>query len=685
MYISSIKIKNYRTYQDININFNEGINIIIGHNNAGKSNLIKAISIFFDSNTKKNLDIDDFNRKITLEELKKEAPKISIELIIKESKGESAYSDDLVTVSNWLVNLQEPYEAKLIYEYFLDTKLNDEYIERVKDKEDKKEIWKILKQDFIRFYSYKIWGGEVDNRIIADSESLKKFDFQFLNAVRDVERDMFTGRDTMLKKIFDFFIDYDIKSDEKMGDEKKLDEINKRVKKFSDNSKQILENLKFRMEKGKGKILSYSNAIGASFDNTKPNFDGDMVEEDFYSALKLIIENETGMNLPISNNGLGYNNLIFMSLLLAKMQVDSDGKYLGSNAKVFPILAIEEPEAHLHPSMQFQFLEFLKKNLEEKRVRQVFITTHSTHITASSELDQIICLYKNKDKTDVAYPGKVFGENEEDQQSKKYVQRFLDATKSDMLFADRVILVEGIAEQLLLSIFAKYLGESLEEKHISVVNVGGRYFKHFLKLFDYRNSKNAINRKVVCLTDIDPVRKVLSGKNFEKCYPYETNINSEKYIYKKNTDLKNDYGTDSLNIKIYSQEEDFGKTFEYDLILTNPNLKLLITEHMKNRRIINNLMDLLKNEKNLDEMKDELRKSKQNNRIIKSIEKSVWKENDKKIALLASIYLNSVDKGEHALELAYKLEDNFKKKGQDGYEEFKVPKYIENAIKWVCE
>lgn len=81
----------------------------------------------------------------------------------------------------------------------------------------------------------------------------------------------------------------------------------------------------------------------------------------------MIIKHETGMTLPISHNGLGYNNLIFMALLLSKMQADSDGDFLGSNAKVFPMLAIEEPEAHLHPTMQNEFIKFLKNNIREKK------------------------------------------------------------------------------------------------------------------------------------------------------------------------------------------------------------------------------------------------------------------------------------------------------------------------------
>ncbi len=62
MYISRIRIQNYRNFKDMEVDFNDGINVIIGHNNAGKSNLINALSMFFDSNTKKSLEIDDFNK-----------------------------------------------------------------------------------------------------------------------------------------------------------------------------------------------------------------------------------------------------------------------------------------------------------------------------------------------------------------------------------------------------------------------------------------------------------------------------------------------------------------------------------------------------------------------------------------------------------------------------------------------
>lgn len=396
------------------------------------------------------------------------------------------------------------------------------------------------------------------------------------------------------------------------------------------------------------------------------------------------------MTLPIDKNGLGYNNLIFMSLLLAKIQADSDGKYMGSNAKVFPMLVIEEPEAHLHPTMQDKFIKFLNNNIERKKVKQVFVTTHSTFIAAAVQLDDLICLYRDGNKVRIAYPGRTFWEDTEGKQinntSKKYVQRFLDATKSNMLFAERIILVEGIAEQLLIPILAEYMGTSLADNHVAVLQVGGRYFEHFLKLFDQKNP-TAINRKIACITDIDPVRKKknVKGAIFEKCYPFEQGIEETIYEYKLNTTLAEKYPEKKEgNIRVFSQNTKFGKTLEYQLAWDNPSNELILTESISNTEELKDLMSMV-NEKSIDDMLKRMHECEENQRIMAAIQKSTWKDSEKKKAIVSSRYLNSVGKGENALELASALKDNLLPEKTDRFKEFIVPEYIKMAIKWVCE
>ena len=296
-------------------------------------------------------------------------PKISIELIISESIGEDLNSDDLVTVGNWLTKLDSPYEAMLTYEFFLPERIIDKYKDAVSVATTSNEVWKIISQDFIRYYTYKIFCGNPVNQTYADGESLEKFDFQFLEAIRNVERDMLTGKNTLLRHVFHFFMDYDIKNDDTKDDAIKKGEIKTKTQNFSTKADDLLNDLQVRMNEGKKHILSYAQQTGASFNEANPDFEGSLSDVEMFSALRLIVKYETGIDIriPATHNGLGYNNLIFMSLLLAKMQVNSDGKYLDSNAKVFPILAIEEPEAHLHPAMQYKFLKFLRE-IKKKRL-----------------------------------------------------------------------------------------------------------------------------------------------------------------------------------------------------------------------------------------------------------------------------------------------------------------------------
>lgn len=693
MFISKIKIQGYRNFKNNEILFNEGMNVIIGHNNAGKSNLLRALSIVINPQAVRKLSIYDFYQNVPLCNLQETPPSVTISLSIRQSNNEYEGGDDLATVRTFLTKLEEPYEALLTYKFFLPEDKIEEYkralseLNGSNDIEKRQNAWRIIQRDYLRYYISKIWGGDPNLQEQANGDDLRKFDYHFLDAIRDVERDMLTGRNTLLKEVIDFFLDYDIKHSHNKKYEQKVDEIKKRHNLFQETCQPVLNVLHKRILDGKKEILEYANETGASFNDAEPDFNGNITESDLYAALSLIIEyKEKGVIIPASYNGLGYNNLIFISLLLSKMQMDSDGAYLGSNAKVFPILAIEEPEAHLHPSMQYKFLTFLQKNLKEKKkARQIFITTHSTQITSAVNLEQIICLHNDGEDTKIGYPAKVFNSQDEDankklEVSKAYVQRFLDATKSDMLFAQKIIFVEGIAEELLIPTFAKYLGYSLEDYHVAIINVGGRYYDHFLRLFDSTITYSTPKR-IACITDRDPVRKEKKGYSFKACYPYEYGIDTEMYVYKEHAQSYIEkYNIDENgNIRFFSQDKTKGKTLEYEIVMSNPNLKLLLTESISNKDEIEKLMDAA----NLEEALNILRSSKENERIIEAINRSSWQNNDKLSALIASRYLNSISKGNNALELVKALEEN---KDRENYCEcFKVPEYIKNAIEWLCK
>lgn len=687
MFISKIKIEGFRNFKSREILFNDGINVITGHNNAGKTNLFKAIALVIDNQTSKRSFIDDFNKETNLADLKASPPSIEISLNLTESKDENLHGDDLATIGSWLIKLDNPYEAKLTYKFFLPEKEKQSYLQEISAATSIEQAWEIIKHDFIRLYIAKVFGGDPALQAVADSEAVQKFDFQFLNAIRDVERDMFTGKNTLLRDVLDFFMDYEIKSVPETTKDKatKIAEIKVKKAAFLTQSNALMDELHRRMASGKAQILSYASDTGASFNNVTPNFDGSISEVELYSALRLIVEHATGIKIPATHNGLGYNNLIYMSLLLAKMQVDSDGDYLGSNAKVFPILVIEEPEAHLHPSMQYKFLKFLRENHNvKKKVRQIFVSTHSTQITSAVSLDEIICLYHHNNETFAAYPGKVFSDDVSGKESKAYVKRFLDATRSDMLFAKRIILVEGLAEQLLLSVLSDYAGKSLQDHHIAVINVGGRHFDHFLNLFD-SGKDNTIPKKVACITDRDPSRKKLQGGRFEKCYPYESNVDTTAYDYKEHSSSNlTKYATHN-NIRFFSQDQIRGKTFEYDLVYYNPSLEILLTDTMSNIGELKKLMGFYRDGKPLSDFLNEIRSSDENKRIIESINlagNALWNDEEKKKAIICSRYLNSVGKGENALQLSYILEENRQKATP---ENFVIPQYIQQALDWVCQ
>ncbi|MFC4557299.1 ATP-dependent endonuclease [Virgibacillus kekensis] len=683
MYIQSLTVENFRSFRSsMTVEFNDGLNVMIGHNNAGKTTIIRALEILFNSKKNKQLSVDDFNKRISIDELYTKPPTITLQAVLRESQNEDSYSDDLVTVSSWLTRLESPYEATITYEYYLPDKEWDNYYQAIKEinSSNPNDFWNEIEHNFLRKYKSRLLVGHPGNKTAVEPEDIDKFDFQFLTAIRDVERDLYTGRNALLKEVIDFFIDYDIKGDTSIEDKEKLSKIRENKIQFSDNANELIKSLHDRMEEGKGHMLRYVQNTGAGFGEMTPAFDGSINDTELYSALRLIVQDETGITLPAVNNGLGYNNLIYISLLLAKMQKDTSDEYLGSNSKVYSILAIEEPEAHLHPNMQYKFLKFLKEN-RESEVRQIFITSHSPNITAAVDLDDVIVLYKDINKEmNVAYPGRVFDESDtEDLKSKKYVQRFLDVTKADIFFAQNVMLVEGLAEQLLVPEFAKALNpdSDLVENHTSVINIGGRYFDHFLKLFDTHKSDYAINKKVVCVTDLDPVRKRKDGDDWEACLPLFLNLNESDYDY-KNTSNDLVGKQISENIYISTQNRNESCTLEYDIALHNLTNETIVVSSMSNKKEIISLVEDYNDGKNFSDLVSIIRKSKYKEEA-ENVKINKKNEDWFKKHLIAGRYLKSINKGEAAQELALAISEDLEKQNSN----IKCPEYLKKAITWL--
>ncbi|MEO7719674.1 MAG: AAA family ATPase [Capsulimonas sp.] len=660
MFISYLEAENYRCFCKSEFIFRPGVNVIIGENNAGKTAVLSAIGLIFNRENRRRPQIHDFHQGITAFDV---APVIRVTVRISSSSQDTI--DDKAVVATWLTKLKPTWEATLTYECFLPEKDAAEFMNKVGQTPERSKFFETL-EIFLPKYVSRIYGGNPSDRIVAEHEMLSKFDYQFLNALRDVQSEMFTGSNPILKSMLHSVLDNGVNDAEQ--------ETRKQA--FTKLSGELRDHVVDRLDLGT--LFQLVAETGAG-DGGTLNLAGKLDVDGIISALKLFVS-WLGNELPVVCNGLGYNNLVYISLILASMDFKSDPARQSSNAVVFPILLVEEPEAHLHPALQYRLLKYLQKRINEAgKSRQVFITTHSTHITSACPLDSLICLAAPEVgmQPETAYPGRVFGDSLAGQSSKKYVERFLDATKSNMLFARSVIFVEGLAEQLVVPKLAEAAALPLEEYHVGLIAVDGSTFKHFLPLFgacltqDLR--KYALKRRVACLVDADPARKIKGDtQNRKGCFPFEIGRDNDKYEYYDRsgvvTNLEAQIAiTNNISINYNMM------TFEYDFSEANSGKTFLLTEKCKNKSILENYcIDPPNGEELLITLLNKLRPT-----CVVNIE-AIEDTDQKHRAWFAACYFLSVmgDKGENAFDLAIRLNDA---------DQIAIPDYILQALRWVTK
>jgi putative ATP-dependent endonuclease of OLD family len=462
MFLRKLEIKNYRCIKNVSIEFNKGVNILIGENNSGKTAVLDALRVCL-SYGRQQRDIWISESDFHLDKNNPEAAKGDIEFHLYfeiENEVETGIYHDLYSVGE-----HDKQELQIHFRYYIDERNG---LKRVR---------------------YSVWGGDKEGQQITP-DVLDLIYFIHLDALRDAAHYLRPVRGNRLGELY-----LKIVTDEKMQDT-----LSGKVRKVLSDDKEWNELIK----QGKDKVNEHlkETTISGKEQNVKIDFlpyEFERIVDNLRIQTPVYNENVLGSEdnqkyFELRQNGLGYNNLIYIATVLGdlKRQKELEGE-------AYIALLIEEPEAHLHPQLQNIFFDYINK-LNQVGF-QIFVSSHSPTITAKANLDSLIVLQEQSSEISSLS----IKNSNLDESNKKYLRKFLDVTKCQLFFANGVILVEGISEALLLPIFSKIVGVdyNIEKKGIEIVNVNGVAFDHFGKLFNSEDASRRLNCRCAILTDDD--------------------------------------------------------------------------------------------------------------------------------------------------------------------------------------
>ncbi len=440
IFIEKIRIRNFRSLRQADITLSPNVTLLVGANNAGKTTCLRALGLALNSRDRRFISQDDLFIDKDGNSLPQAEQVITIDVKIIPADNANDF-DELWTLTFGEDAMPSKQGKPSIFAFRTQI-----------------EFGPLNKEAQIKRYVISDWDSNLADENSEVSADLSSIPFHIIDAQRDLQEDIqqrsshfgrLTGR-----------IEYN--AEQRQALENALAKLNEDA---VTNSK-VLAHLRSALEELNKTVQSKGKGVEITPFPKKAR--------DLYKGMKVHFQDGGSDAFSLEYHGMGTRS--WASLLAFKAKISWEEQEKNSEHKpFFPILALEEPEAHLHPNAQRQ----VYRQLSEIKGQKI-ISTHSPYIAALADLTEIRHFYKEADQTEI---GRLDIDNLNIDELRK-INREVLLSEGELLFSKAIVLFEGETEAQCLPIFAyKYFdGIYPFELGITFISVHGNNYKPFLLL-----------------------------------------------------------------------------------------------------------------------------------------------------------------------------------------------------------
>lgn len=441
--ISTVRISNFRGISNLEMDLPR-VTVLLGPNNAGKTSIIKALQLAL-GDYSRFLSDEDFY----INELGTKTDEITIDILIIPIQGITRTNE---FSTDWLQEFGDKIQSEANGQQFV-------AIRTIAKPDAIKGGFTIERFTLNKWPSQTSWLNE---RPSSKNKITKKFSalpFFPIEAQRDIHSELKEKNSFIGKALSN--INYN--SDDINALEKLIHDLNTEAIDKSDSLKELKKHLD-----------QLSQSINSSGNTELTPFPKKV--RDLSKGFSIHFGESDNSSFSMEYHGMGtrsWASILTLKAFIALQKTNHEKEL----EPFFPIIAAEEPEAHLHPNAQRTLYNQLVDT-----PGQVIISTHSPYIAALSDLNNI--RYLNKISKNTPKVCKI--EDLDDQSDdKRKLQREVIHSRGELLFANAIVLAEGeTEEQVLPYIFEKYTGKFAFELGVNFIAVhgSGAKYRPFLQL-----------------------------------------------------------------------------------------------------------------------------------------------------------------------------------------------------------